>query len=337
MTKGITAEKISIIVPVYNVEDYIERCLNTICGQSYKNLEIILVDDGSSDNSMKICEEFSKKDNRIRVIHQSNQGVSAARNKGIGAATGDYIAFVDSDDYIHPEMYERLYMLLKKEDADMSACFIRGCWDSNYAEPLRDNIKIRVYDKVGAIKTVFDPEYEINGVGVVVTNKLYKKNLFDNLLFSTQVRRGEDEQIICYLMKRVNKFVITDERLYYYFNRQESLVHKKSNEAQNIREHLDLLNMYDERMVLFREKEFNDIYNTCFFNMMNLTITSFFNLNDKKIKKSLVKRYRYHFNEFSKRIFIDLPIKDKVRFFTFRIYPEMYTLILIASRRKAIQ
>ena len=168
-------EKISVIIPVYNVEAYLERCLNTVCGQSYKNLEIILVDDGSTDNCLQICEEFAERDDRIKVIHQSNQGVSAARNTGLDAATGDYIAFVDSDDYIHPEMYERLYSLLKKHDADMSACFSRGCWDSNYAEPPRDDIEISVYDKVGAIKTVFDPKYEINGTGVVVTNKLYKK------------------------------------------------------------------------------------------------------------------------------------------------------------------
>ena len=197
---------------------------------------------------MQICEEFADKDDRIKVIHQSNQGVSAARNTGLDAATGDYIAFVDSDDYIHSEMYERLYSLLKKHDTDMSACFIRGCWDSDYAEPPRDDIEIRVYDKVGAIKTVFDSKYEINGTGVVVTNKLYKKNLFINLRFSTQFRRGEDEHIICYLMKKVDKFVITDERLYYYFNRSDSAIHRKLTQVQNIREHLDLLNMYYERL-----------------------------------------------------------------------------------------
>ncbi|MDQ0242561.1 glycosyltransferase involved in cell wall biosynthesis [Bacillus fengqiuensis] len=337
MIEGIHNEKISVIIPVYNVEPYLERCLNTICGQSYKNLEIILVDDGSSDSSLLICKKFSHIDSRIKVIHQSNQGVSAARNKGLDEATGNYIAFVDSDDYIHPEMYERLYSLLKKHDADMSACFIRGCWDSNYTEPPRDDIAIRVYDKFGAIKTVFDPKYEINGVGVVVTNRLYKKNLFNNLLFSTRFKRGEDEQIICYLMKRVSKFVITDERLYYYFNRPESLVHRKSTEVQNIREHLDLLDMYNERLSLFREEEFNDIYNTCFSNMMNLVITAFFSINDRKVKKSLVKKYRSHFNEFSERIFSDLSVKDKIRFFTFRFYPQMYMLVLFASRRKSTQ
>lgn len=170
----------------------------------------------------------------------------------------------------------------------------------------------------------------------MVTNKLFKQKLFNNIRFSTQLRRGEDEQIICYLMKRVDKFVITDERLYYYFNRSDSIVHIKTSELQNNSEHLDLLNMYDERLSLFREVEFNDIYNTCLLNMMNLTITAFFNINDKKIKKSLAKRYQCHFKEFSKRIISILPVKDKIRFFTFRICPKMYLMVLFASKRKSI-
>ncbi|ENQ3107464.1 Glycosyl transferase family 2 [Bacillus sp. 491mf] len=333
MIEHIHKEKISVIIPIYNVEDYLERCLNTVCGQLYKNLEIILIDDGSTDNSLQICKESAKREDRIKVIHQSNQGVSSARNMGLDVATGNYIAFVDPDDYIHLDMYERLYSLLKKYNADMSACFSRGCWDSNYAEPPRDDIEISVYDKVGAIKTVFDPKYEINGVGVVVSNKLFKKNLFNNLRFNTQYRRAEDEQIICFLLKRVNKYVITDERLYYYFNRPNSILHSKSTDVQNIKEHLDMLNIYVERLALFREDEFDDIYNICLLNMMNLTITSFFNMNDNKIKKSLVKSYRDQFNEFRKRIFSELTTKDKIRFFTFKIFPQMYILILFASRK----
>jgi glycosyltransferase involved in cell wall biosynthesis len=107
-------KKISIIVPIYNVENYLERCLNTICKQSYNNLEIILLDDGSSDNSLEIYKRVKDKDSRVKVISQINQGVSVARNAGLDVATGEYIAFVDSNDYIHPEMYERLYLLLKK-------------------------------------------------------------------------------------------------------------------------------------------------------------------------------------------------------------------------------
>ncbi|WP_413307858.1 glycosyltransferase [Bacillus sp. 1P10SD] len=328
MVENLQSEKISIIVPIYNVEPYLERCLYSICRQTYKNLEIILIDDGSNDNSLKISEEFAFKDRRIKVITQKNQGVSAARNTGIDASTGNYIAFVDSDDYIHPEMYERLYSLLKKNNADVSACFLRGCWTSNYAEPPKNNVEIRVYDKIGAIKTVFDSKYEINGTGVVVTNKLFKKNLFDNLYFRTDFKRGEDEQIICYLMKKVNKYVITDERMYYYFNRPNSLVHSKSTENSDKLRYLNLLNMYEDRLLLFKEKRFKDIYNNFFLILMNLTISSFINnINDKELQKLLLKRYRNHFNEFFKRCFSDLSTKEKIRFLIFRVYPELYNVI----------
>ena len=107
-------ELISIIVPVYNVEKYVEKCINSIINQTYKNLQIILVDDGSKDNSGKICDEFKLKDNRIEVIHKNNGGLSDARNAGLKLAKGDYIGFVDSDDYIEADMYETLYNLIKK-------------------------------------------------------------------------------------------------------------------------------------------------------------------------------------------------------------------------------
>jgi len=100
------AERISVIIPIYNVEAYLERCLRTVCGQTYKNIEIILVDDGSTDNCLQICIEFANKDDRIKVLTQANQGVSSARNTGLENATGKFIGFVDPDDYIHPEMYE---------------------------------------------------------------------------------------------------------------------------------------------------------------------------------------------------------------------------------------
>ena len=148
MIKNKNAEKITIIIPVYNVEDYLKRCLNTVVAQSYKNLEIILVDDGSNDDSLIICKEFEAKDSRIRVFSQTNQGVSAARNTGLDAASGEYIAFVDSDDYIHLNMFERLYSLINNYNADLSACFIRGCWNDNYNEPVRNDIEISTINKV---------------------------------------------------------------------------------------------------------------------------------------------------------------------------------------------
>lgn len=115
-------ELISIIVPVYNVEQYLDDCLISIINQTYKNLEIILIDDGSTDKSGKICDEYAKKDSRIIVIHKENGGVSSARNAGLRIAKGAYIGFVDPDDWIAEDMYEVLYSNAKKYDADVSVC-----------------------------------------------------------------------------------------------------------------------------------------------------------------------------------------------------------------------
>ena len=115
-------EKISVIVPVYNVEQYLERCVDSIINQTYKNLEIILVNDGSTDNSGQLCDKLAKKDNRIRVIHKENGGLSDARNVGIDEAKSDLIGFIDSDDYIDEDMYELLINNMKNANADLSMC-----------------------------------------------------------------------------------------------------------------------------------------------------------------------------------------------------------------------
>ena len=113
---------LSIIVPVYNVEKYIERCIKSILNQSFTNFELILVDDGSPDNCGKICDEYKKKDSRIKVIHKKNGGLSDARNAGLNIATGKYIGFVDSDDIIHPQMYEKLFNCINKYNSDIVQC-----------------------------------------------------------------------------------------------------------------------------------------------------------------------------------------------------------------------
>ena len=115
-------ELISVIVPIYKVEHYLPKCIDSIIHQTYQNLEIILVDDGSPDNCPEICDEYAKRDKRIKVVHQENGGLSAARNSGVEMANGEFLCFVDSDDYIHPKMYEILYKNLKKFKADISIC-----------------------------------------------------------------------------------------------------------------------------------------------------------------------------------------------------------------------
>ena len=119
---SVMSETISVIIPVYNVEKYLNKCVDSVISQTYKDLQIILVDDGSTDRSSKICDEYAKADTRISVIHKQNGGLSSARNAGMEIVEGDYITFLDSDDYVSPTVYEELYKIIKSQDSDSIAC-----------------------------------------------------------------------------------------------------------------------------------------------------------------------------------------------------------------------
>ncbi|EGO6689884.1 glycosyltransferase, partial [Enterococcus faecalis] len=161
--------KISIIVPVYNVEKYLEKCVRSILAQTFTDFELILVDDGSPDSSGAMCDQFAEQDQRVKVIHKENGGLSDARNAGIEIATGEYLGFVDSDDYIADDMYELLYTNIVKEDADLSICGIYDVYEGK--EPVEKQQQYIVLDKVAAMKMILEAKV----VSVHAVNKLYKK------------------------------------------------------------------------------------------------------------------------------------------------------------------
>ena len=178
---------ISVIVPIYKVEKYLEKCILNIVNQTYSNLEIILVDDGSPDNSGKICDEYARKDSRIKVVHKLNGGLSDARNAGIEIATGKYIAFVDSDDYIEEKMISKLYDLLKANDADVSACNICKFYEDKEIELDENEEIVKSYPPEQAILlTILDDSF-----GNYAWNKLYRSELFSDVRFPFK-RRYED-------------------------------------------------------------------------------------------------------------------------------------------------
>ena len=166
--------KISVIVPVYNVEDFIERCIESIIMQDYTDIEVILVDDGSTDNSGDMCDMYAKKDTRIRVIHKKNGGLSSARNLALDQMTGDYIFFVDSDDYIYPGTLRELISACMDYDADISCCGYISGNKSYYC-----NNKIEVIDNFQAAKRMFI----CDGIDANAVCKLYKKHLFQNIRY----------------------------------------------------------------------------------------------------------------------------------------------------------
>ena len=169
---------ISVIIPVYNVELYLRRCVDSVINQTYKLLEIILVDDGSTDSSGKICEEYSKTDNRIKVIHKTNGGLSDARNAGIEICKGDYITFVDSDDWIDPDLVKHLYDIIVKFNADISIGMYKKVYD-NFINDKCIKEFYNVYEYAGT--KALEELYVHRSFGVHACGKLYKRNLFDTL------------------------------------------------------------------------------------------------------------------------------------------------------------
>ena len=170
------AEKISVIVPVYNTEEYLHRCIDSILGQTYPNLEILLINDGSTDNSGKICEDYARKDTRIKVIHQENKGQSAARNVGLNAATGEYVNFIDSDDWIDPPMYETMMGVMLANNQEVVECKEVHRYEDTDDKPVR-NETLAIEDQLTAVKRII-----ANQVFSVCT-RLYHKRVLDGMRF----------------------------------------------------------------------------------------------------------------------------------------------------------
>ena len=210
---------VSVVVPVYKVEPYIERCIESIIHQTYSNLEILLVDDGSPDKSGFICDQFAKRDHRIKVFHKSNGGPSDARNYALDRLTGDYVAFVDSDDWIEPDMYEVLVKNAMEHNADVCVC---GFY-VDYAEVEENAIvtkKTRILDSKEALR-----ELVAGGVNDMMCNKLWRRRLFDHIRFPYGLLCEEDTAILWKLFLKVNTVLCVPGSYYHYMQTANSRIH----------------------------------------------------------------------------------------------------------------
>lgn len=235
-------EKISVIVPIYNVESYLERCVESILKQTYSNLEILLVNDGSTDKSGELCDQLALRDQRIRVIHKENGGLSDARNRGIDEASSDLIGFIDSDDYIDEDMYETLYRHLRKSNADLSMC---GHYDVFHQIPEKQVSEIKTWELSSeeAIKMVMEAKI----LSVTAVNKLYKKELFNHLKFEVG-KIAEDAFIMIRLLDQCQKVVATNEKKYYYVHRENSITTQKFS-----LKFLNVIEAYEQNANIIRE------------------------------------------------------------------------------------
>lgn len=231
--------KISVIIPVYKVEKYLRRCVDSILNQTYKNFELLLVDDGSPDSSGKICDDYSKTDNRIKVIHKKNGGLSSARNAGIKASSGDYLNFVDSDDWLEFDCLEYLLELLTKNNADFSmAENIRDSSDVDFDSKLK---KTPFEEKVFSQKDFLSLFFKINTQKNVqyAWAKLYKKKLFDNIKYPEGLT-DEDVPATFNVILASNKIAYSTKIVYHYFVNPNSIT-----ESEFSNKKFDLLKVWD--------------------------------------------------------------------------------------------
>ncbi len=215
-----TTDLVSIVVPIYKVEDYLEECVDSLIHQTYTNIEIILVDDGSPDNCGKIVDEYAVKDRRVTAVHKPNGGLSSARNEGMKYAVGDYIAFIDSDDAVDENFIERLLLILRENNADIAACDFDKFSGKQYqrAEAKKTKNGIVVFSGTEAVHEM----YKSDSIGWSAWNKLYKFSLFEELRYPEGVI-CEDKATTYKLFLKSERVAYTREPLYHYRIRKDSI------------------------------------------------------------------------------------------------------------------
>jgi len=235
---------ISIIVPVYNAEKYLKQCVDSLINQTYNNLEIILLDDGSTDNSPALCDEYAKNDNRIKVVHKSNSGVSDTRNKGIEIALGEYIGFVDSDDWLEPDAYEFLLNNAITYGADISACG---------AMCQKDDLSFfKIDEECWSTPTLFEGKNKVNFIldsyytSYVIWNKIYKAEIIKNIKMDTSMKIAEDSVFLYNCVKGCKKIVVENSPKYYYRYSSSSAIHTLGDRDNDRFKYMDIV--YNEEM-----------------------------------------------------------------------------------------
>lgn len=278
---------ISIVIPVYNVEKYLEHCLSSIRNQSYENIEVIIINDGSTDDSDNIIDKFVTQDKRFNKIIQKNRGVGAARNKGIEFCKGQYIAFIDSDDYIHKDFIKELYGNINANDSDIAICDYYGVFDEgNSIKYQKDWI---INDSVVNSKEAIISLFFLNNMSIVPWNKLYKKRLFEgnNNPFPLGVK-NEDVEGIFRIFYRANKVSYVNQAFYYYLQRENSETKTYDKSIFDMFKVLDNIIEFLENKHEFHKyrEEFNYLF---FYFGIIITFKRAMNLSSNEIKESTQK------------------------------------------------
>lgn len=248
MTKKLNP-KVSIIVPVYNTADYLSACLDSLLAQTYENLEIIIIDDGSTDNSPAIIESYAKKDSRIKTTRQKNQGLSGARNAGLKETTGEYVTFVDSDDMIEPSMLQDMIIALEDTNSDIAVCSFKEIYPNGKIVHFNKNLPKKVYDTKSALKAMLQER----GFMISTTMKLFPTKYFKDIKFPVG-KLHEDVGTTYKLIQKARNIIFLPQEYYLYCHYGDSIISKFNDHK------LDLINLTD-KMCNEIDTKFSDLKN----------------------------------------------------------------------------
>ena len=320
-----TTPLISVIVPVYRVEEYLERCVKSILSQTYENLEVILVDDGSPDQCPAICDACAEKDARVKVIHQENKGLSGARNEGIDAASGEYLAFVDSDDYVSPHFIEELYQLLQDTGCAIGQCrfsYVKG--DGLVEE---GDSAFCIYRGESLMEQLYGPEEKATCF-VVAWNKLYRAELFKETgIRYPEGRIHEDEATTYRLFHEAKKLAFLDRALYGYYTENGGSITSVFSAKR-----LQWLTAHEERIAFFKKNGYEKLLPAAYRKLCDACITFYFRCTEQvkdaeELKKELRKRLETYRANGAAWI-AALPLKTRMGYELFSMSPGLYAKML---------
>lgn len=319
------SELISVIVPVYNMEQYLERCVQSLCKQTYSELEIILVDDGSTDASPQMCDEYAREDERIKVIHKENGGLSDARNAGLAIATGAYIGFVDSDDWIEADMYEKMYYACVEQQAPLAIC--------RYAQIYQDRIvragnqRMTVFSKEELLR-VYICGHDDYVIYNSVWSKLFRRDLVDQMLFPV----GRNSEDIMYTTKafcKADKAVYIDACFYnYMLDRQDSIMNVKAEERM-FRDEIPFWREHIAYITEHASKELGDLAAYYFYRrLLSYYLKYRQSRNTRHVARRLQQMMQQEAVDIKKLYMTEMVSKgDRMRMDLFFRTPELYAMV----------
>ena len=307
---------ISVIIPIYNPGKHLHRCLDSVVGQTHRNLEIILIDDGSTDGSGAVCDAYAAEDARIKCIHQENAGVSAARNRGIAEASGDYYSFPDSDDYLETDAYEYLLGLMDEHSCDA----VNFEYFVTYAD--RETPHLLGDSHYGLVDLRTAHRLVLNGEPFCC-NKLYAAHLIRGLRFREDIYRGEDSLFAHHALDRADTVYFDKRPLYHYVQSEQSACRGSFRPSQ-----LSAVKLYDAYRPLYQEK-YPELWQPFLRGMADLLISLYYDMwsdekDYKNERKALKAEYENHYREIDKK---KLSRAKRVKFALFHCAPNVFSVV----------